>query len=54
LVAGGGFEPLKIDQDTPLEISTDGQKLIIAPAGKLGKEELSGHFVRHSQPAPPV
>jgi hypothetical protein len=23
-------------------------------AGKLGKDELTGYFVRHSQPAPPL
>jgi antitoxin component of MazEF toxin-antitoxin module len=30
---------LNIDQDTPLEMSTDGERLIVAPAGKSGRRK---------------
>ena len=30
---------LKIDQDTPLEMSTDGRRLIVAPAGNSGRRK---------------
>lgn len=34
------LELLKIDQDTPLEVRTDGESLIITPAKKQRKDRL--------------
>lgn len=42
------LELLNIDADTPLEVNTDGQVLVIAPAGDRGRRERFEVAVRET------